>query len=98
MNKFAIMTPASHKEAAEALVNKKYSLPMLKGGGMDVVDHLKEGLYEPDSFVTPAALSKAIIGDLLRRRLRFGGVAITDDLASPSVTAFESIPDAAARP
>jgi len=54
-----------------------------------------EGLYEPDSFVTPAALSKAIIGGLLRRRLHFDGVAITDDLADPGVSTISQVPDAA---
>jgi beta-N-acetylhexosaminidase len=54
-----------------------------------------EGLYEPDDFVTPAVLSRAIIGSLLRKRLRFGGVAITDDLADPAVSSFAPIPDAA---
>jgi beta-N-acetylhexosaminidase len=54
-----------------------------------------EGLYEPDDFVTPAALSEAIIGDLLRDRLSFGGVAITDDLADPAVSSFAPVPDAA---
>src|SRR3954454_8647541 len=54
-----------------------------------------EGLYEQDNFVTPAALSPKIIGGLLRKRLRFGGLAITDDLADPGVSTFEQIPDAA---
>jgi beta-N-acetylhexosaminidase len=54
-----------------------------------------EGLYEPDSFVTPAALSSNIIGGLMRKRLRFGGLAITDDLADPGVSSFAQIPDAA---
>ena len=54
-----------------------------------------EGLYEPDDFVTPAVLSKAIVGDLLRRRLRFGGIAMTDDLADPAVASFAPVPDAA---
>ena len=54
-----------------------------------------EGLYEPDSFITPAALSTAMIGGLLRKRLRFGGVAITDDLADPGVSSFAQVPDAA---
>jgi beta-N-acetylhexosaminidase len=54
-----------------------------------------EGLYEPDSFVTPAAMSKAIIGGLLRKRLRFGGLALTDDLADPGVSTFAQVPDAA---
>jgi beta-N-acetylhexosaminidase len=54
-----------------------------------------EALYEPDDFVTPAALSSKIIGDLLRKRLRFGGLAITDDLADPGVSSLVQIPDAA---
>jgi beta-N-acetylhexosaminidase len=54
-----------------------------------------EGLYETDDFVTPAALSTKIIDGLLRKRLRFGGVAITDDLADPGVSSFAQIPDAA---
>jgi beta-N-acetylhexosaminidase len=54
-----------------------------------------EGLYEPDSFVTPAALSKSIIGGLLRGKLHFGGLAITDDLADPGVSSVAQIPDAA---
>jgi beta-N-acetylhexosaminidase len=54
-----------------------------------------EGLYEPDDFVTPAALSQKIIGGLLRTRLRFGGLAITDDLADPGVSSFAQAPDAA---
>ena len=54
-----------------------------------------EGLYEPDDFVTPAVLSRAIIGSLLRKRLRFDGLAITDDLADPAVSSFAPIPDAA---
>jgi beta-N-acetylhexosaminidase len=54
-----------------------------------------EGLYEPDDFVTPAALSPKIIDGLLRKRLRFGGLALTDDLADPGVSAFAQIPDAA---
>jgi beta-N-acetylhexosaminidase len=54
-----------------------------------------EGLYEPDDFVTPAALSKNIIEGVLRKRLRFGGLALTDDLADPGVSTFAQIPDAA---
>src|SRR3954451_7641722 len=54
-----------------------------------------EGLYEPDDFVTPAALSNKIIGGILRKRLRFGGLALTDDLADPGVSSFEQVPDAA---
>jgi beta-N-acetylhexosaminidase len=40
-------------------------------------------------------MSKAIIGGLLRTRLRFGGLALTDDLADPGVSTFAQVPDAA---
>jgi beta-N-acetylhexosaminidase len=53
------------------------------------------GSYTTDDFVTPASLSKAIATDLLREQLGFGGASITDDLASPAVTAISAIPDAA---
>jgi beta-N-acetylhexosaminidase len=48
--------------------------------------------YDP---VTPAALSPAIAGDLLRRELGFKGVAITDDLSSGAVAAGLGAPGAA---
>ena len=51
MNKFAFATPTTFQEAAGLLVNKKYSLPVLKGGGIDLIDRMKEGLTEPDVVV-----------------------------------------------
>jgi len=56
---------------------------------------LSNGSYTTDDFVTPGSMSKAIATDLLREELGFTGVAITDDLASPAVTAISAIPDAA---
>ena len=53
------------------------------------------GLYATDDFVTPASLSKTITTDLLRDRLGFKGVAITDDLSAPAVTAVAPVPEAA---
>ena len=53
------------------------------------------GSYTTDDFVTPASLSKTVATNILRDELEFGGVSITDDLASPAVTAISSIPDAA---
>jgi beta-N-acetylhexosaminidase len=50
---------------------------------------VSNGLYTYDDFVTPASLSHAVMTDLLRRRLRFRGVALTDDLTDPGVTALE---------
>ncbi|MGH8572231.1 MAG: glycoside hydrolase family 3 N-terminal domain-containing protein, partial [Gammaproteobacteria bacterium] len=56
---------------------------------------LSHGLYATDDFVTPGSLSKKITTDLLKRELRFKGIAITDDLADPPITALGSVPDAA---
>ena len=56
---------------------------------------LSNALYSPDDFVTPGSLSSAIATELLREELGFEGVAITDDLADPGVTALGSVPDSA---
>lgn len=53
------------------------------------------GLYATDEFVTPASLSRAVMQGLLRRELRFRGIAIADDLADPPITALGTVPDAA---
>jgi beta-N-acetylhexosaminidase len=53
------------------------------------------GLYSTDEFVTPASESSALMVSLLRQNMRFGGIAITDDLESPAITGFQSVPDAA---
>jgi beta-N-acetylhexosaminidase len=62
------------------------------GASAVLVSH---GSYTTDDFVTPGSLSKSIATDLLRDQLGFTGVSITDDLASPAVTAISAIPDAA---
>ncbi|MGQ0626835.1 MAG: FAD binding domain-containing protein, partial [Phycisphaerales bacterium] len=51
MNRFAFATPATHAEAASLLQEKRYTLPVLKAGGLDVLDHMKEGLMEPDLLI-----------------------------------------------
>ena len=56
---------------------------------------LSHALYSMNDFTRPASLSKRIVTGLLRRELRFRGVAITDDLADPPITALSSVPDAA---
>ena len=56
---------------------------------------LSHGSYDTDDFVTPGSLSTAVATNLLREEMDFAGVAITDDLASPAVTAISTIPDAA---
>ncbi len=60
MNSFAIAQPKSFEDASKIVTDKKYSLAVLKAGGIDLLDHLKEGLIEPDLLVDV-------------RRLRFEG-------------------------
>jgi beta-N-acetylhexosaminidase len=55
------------------------------------------GLYPFNDFTVPASLSREVATDLLRGRLRFRGVALTDDLADPAVTTLHTVPDAAVR-
>jgi beta-N-acetylhexosaminidase len=50
---------------------------------------VSSGLYVYDDFVTPASLSREVMVGLLRKRLDFRGVAITDDLTDPAITALE---------
>jgi beta-N-acetylhexosaminidase len=57
-----------------------------------VVSH---ALYAVDDFTVPGSLSKRVIGGLLRDDLKFRGLAITDDLADPPITAYASVADAA---
>ncbi len=59
-----------------------------------VVGH---ALYPFTDFTLPASLSRRVATDLLRRELRFKGVALTDDLADPAVTTLYTVPDAAVR-
>lgn len=54
-------------------------------------------LYPFSDFTVPASLSKQVATDLLRRDLRFKGVAITDDLADPAIRVIHTVPDAAVR-
>jgi beta-N-acetylhexosaminidase len=56
---------------------------------------LSHALYPVSDFTRPGSLTRAIATDLLRGELRFQGVAITDDLADPAITAAFSVPDAA---
>jgi beta-N-acetylhexosaminidase len=58
---------------------------------------MSHGLYATDDFVTPGSLSRELLHDLLRTELGFRGIAITDDLADPPITALTSISEAAVR-
>ncbi len=52
MNPFVLVQPRSHAQAAKVMAaGGSYRLPVLKAGGIDVLDHLKEGLLSPDAVV-----------------------------------------------
>src|SRR5690349_23110480 len=57
MNTLAIAQPKSCAEGSTLVLDRKYKLPVIKAGGMDVVDHLKEGLIEPDVLINIKRLS-----------------------------------------
>jgi beta-N-acetylhexosaminidase len=58
---------------------------------------LGHALYPFNDFTVPASLSEQVATGLLRRNMHFRGVAITDDLADPAITAIHTVPDAAVR-
>ena len=53
------------------------------------------GLYAADDFVTRPRSRDGSTTGLLKRELGFKGIAITDDLADPPISALAKVPDAA---
>lgn len=51
MNPFSIARVKTFQEASTLAGGDAYSLPVIKAGGVDVVDQLKEGLLRPDLLV-----------------------------------------------
>ena len=89
--------PANVGLSLEALAKRDLApfRAAIAAGGPGIV--LSHGLYATDDFVVPGSLSRKVTTDLLRERLGFEGIAITDDLADPAITALGSVPDAAVR-
>jgi beta-N-acetylhexosaminidase len=56
---------------------------------------LAHALYPFSDFTVPASLAPAVATKLLRDELGFEGIALTDDLADPGITALYTVPDAA---
>ena len=56
---------------------------------------LSHGLYPFSDFIVPASLSRAVATRVLRDELGFEGVALTDDLADPAITALYPVGEAA---
>jgi beta-N-acetylhexosaminidase len=56
---------------------------------------ISSALYPFSDFTVPASLTQTADTQLLRRDMKYKGVAMTDDLADPAITALHSVPDAA---
>lgn len=57
MNRFSYTRAATWSEAQALLADRRFSLPVLKGGGLDLLDQMKEGLLEPDLLIDIRAAS-----------------------------------------
>lgn len=51
MSQFAYARAKTFKDAHGLLTSPRFSLPMLKAGGLDVLDHIKAGLTAPDLLI-----------------------------------------------
>ena len=90
MKSFAIAKPRDYQQAATLLKDERFSLPVLKAGGIDLVDHLKEGLLAPDLLIDvkrlPAEANRPPVardGD----RIRIEASATLADLVESKVLA-----------
>jgi xanthine dehydrogenase YagS FAD-binding subunit len=54
MSTFAIAQPTSFQKASDLVRSGRYTLPQFKGAGLDILDHVKEGLESPDLLVNLA--------------------------------------------
>ena len=79
------------------LVDGRFSLPVLKAGGMDLVDHLKEGLAEPDLLVDVKRLRRAGARAPIGRdggRLAIEATATLTEIAASPDDASHALTDA----
>ncbi len=91
MNTFALAQSKDYEQAAMLVAtgggDGKFSLPVLKAGGMDILDHLKEGLIEPDLLI-----------DIRRARSAGKTEAISRDGDSIRIEAWATLADIATSP
>jgi len=83
VNPFAIARPRSYDDAAKFLADDRFSLPVLKAGGMDVLDHLKEGLMAPDLLIDVRRLGQQAAGGISMEsgRIRIEASTVLADIA-----------------
>lgn len=85
MNSFALATPRSFKEASGLLTDGRFKLPILKAGGQDVLDHLKEGLIEPDLLIDIRRLRSGAADLIDGSRLTIDATTTLAEIASSKV-------------
>jgi xanthine dehydrogenase YagS FAD-binding subunit len=97
MNRFAIAQPKTYEQAQALLVDERFSLPVLKGGGMDLVDQMKEGLIEPDLLIDVRQLiptdaqglaipARTTLADLAQSRTTHEQLAVVAQAAASAAT------------
>jgi beta-N-acetylhexosaminidase len=87
--------PATVGLGSEVLLRRDlvpFNVAFQAGAPAVLLSHAFFAAYDP---VTPASQTPAIVSGLLRRRLGFEGVAITDDLSAGAITALGPVRDAA---
>jgi len=88
VNRFALARPASFEAAQAALNDDRFTLPILKAGGIDLLDHLKEGLVEPDALIDIKRLGRAAGRSPISRqgdRIRVEATTTLAEIASSTV-------------
>ncbi len=89
MNPFVVVQPKSHAQAAAVVAaGGSYKLPVLKAGGIDLLDHLKEGLVAPDAVVNlrGVAMSGPAVSRTPEGRVRIeAGATLAQIAADPIV-------------
>ncbi|MBL8875465.1 MAG: FAD binding domain-containing protein [Phycisphaerae bacterium] len=83
MNSFAIAQPKSMADASRIVSDKRYSLAVIKAGGIDLIDLLKEGLIAPDVVVNVRRLqSDKELVKVSEGEIRIDAVATLADIVS----------------
>ncbi|MCB9845520.1 MAG: FAD binding domain-containing protein [Phycisphaeraceae bacterium] len=86
MNRFAIAEARDLDHAAQLAQDERFSLPVIKAAGMDLLDLMKEGLLEPDALINIRRIGHGEIartGDRMRIHAltTLAQIAESDDVA-----------------
>ncbi|MEZ6233278.1 MAG: FAD binding domain-containing protein [Phycisphaerales bacterium] len=99
MNRFAYARAETWSQARDLLGDRRFSLPVLKGGGLDLVDQMKEGILEPDLLVDVRGAG-AVGEDGQRRGEQPEPIRMSDRWGRPlvSITPSATLAEIAASP